>query len=198
MRLFNWTLLVVLCFSLCSCRQASPPLKDDAKSPKDPASVKKEKQAAHERRLQAIQASWDKRLEFLLPAEQVELYSLEPRDGQDEKRKGSLYGWTVLGKTDVNDMDARKKLLDVAKGMSFTSASGSMCAFEPRHAVRVRYADTTFELLICFQCSQVRTYLNGKEDTDPPFDGKGKQPALDEILNRAMVPLAIPPRKIEE
>jgi hypothetical protein len=129
----------------------------------------------------------------LTKADQLELYSLDPSK-EDDKDKDAFHGYKVLGKTTVKADDARKALADaVLKGVADSDGAIAKC-FDPRHGVRAVYDGKTYDLVICFQCSQIHTY---GADNDPVTTGTtgGPEPALDKLLKDAGVPLAAKPGK---
>jgi hypothetical protein len=132
----------------------------------------------------------EKVMAILDKAEEIELYSLEPEPekGAGKAPKASLFhGWLVLGKTALKDAKTRKAALDA---LDESVGMGAMAkCFDPRHAIRAAHGGTTVDLLICFACGQVYVYFNGNRDKTLVI-ARGTQPALDDILKAAGVPLA--------
>jgi hypothetical protein len=124
-------------------------------------------------------------------ADEFELLSIDP--GQKEKpdaTDGRFHGWKVLGKTNVTDFDVRGKLLAaVEQGLSDNTSSSEPGCFEPRHGIRALYAEQTVELVICFQCSKIKVFIDGQEDKTV-LTASSPQPTLDKILSDAGVKLA--------
>jgi hypothetical protein len=119
----------------------------------------------------------------------LELFSLEPND-EDKSDKG-FYGWKVLGKTEIKDAEGRKKVVDaLLKGVSDSDGTVARC-FIPRHGLRAKQGDKTVELVICFECAQIKTYT-GKDDNKPAGATVTKSPeaTFDGVLKAAGVPLA--------
>jgi hypothetical protein len=122
-------------------------------------------------------------------ADSLELVSLEPAE-EDKSDKG-LYGWKVLGKTEIKEAEGRKKVVDaLLKGVSESDGKAARC-FIPRHAVRAKQGDKAVELVICFECAQIRIYT-GKDDNKPAGVTVTPSPeaTFDEVLKAAGVPLA--------
>src|SRR4051812_29507691 len=116
-----------------------------------------------------------------------ELYSLDPKR-QTDPPKDAFHGWKVLGKTTVNDADARKKLLAaLEKGAKDNDGIAAAC-FNPRHGIRVKAGDKTIDLVICFECFSATVYT-GEERTGSFLTTASPQPALDKVLTDAKVPL---------
>ncbi len=124
-----------------------------------------------------------------------ELYSLEPlKDGgpgltYDPKGPGErLHGWPVLGKTTVSDRPTRRAIVD-ALSEALGKGKSATC-FYPRHAIRRVSDGKTTDLVICFECGNVSVYTDGKRTGDGETIKGSAQPAFDEALRKAGVPLA--------
>jgi hypothetical protein len=124
-------------------------------------------------------------------ADSFELLSLEPSERKEAK--GGFHGWKVLGKTEVKDADTRKDLVAaLEKGVAENKGEVAKC-FEPRHGIRATRDKKTVELVICFECLQVRGYVdNSDKNTDGFLTSKSPQPAFDKVLKGADVPLPEP------
>jgi hypothetical protein len=131
---------------------------------------------------------------LLESAGQFELYSLEPADGRvatqgnDEKL---FHGWPILGRTMVASGDDRKQLANALREATASNSGMVAFCFDPRHGIRLTHGSQTVDLLICFRCSQVETFINGQAGrrfltTYEP------QPVFDAVLSAANVPLAKP------
>jgi hypothetical protein len=121
---------------------------------------------------------------LLEKATELELFSLDP---MDQNEKEGFHGYKILGKTAVKD-DTRKQLVAAfKKGVQDNKGTAANC-FIPRHGVRFKIDKVTVDLVICFQCFQVRQYYDDKSGpgfliTDSP------QPAFNKVLKDAGVPL---------
>jgi hypothetical protein len=129
---------------------------------------------------------------MLEKADQFELLSLNP-DETKEKPKDGFHGWQVLGKTTVKDAEARKKLFAaLEKGVAENKGEVARC-FNPRHGIRVTHDGKTADLVICFECLQVKAFAGDRRHdflvTPSP------QPTFDAVLKEAKVPLPEPARK---
>jgi len=120
-------------------------------------------------------------------ADSITLLSLDPEVDRGKKGEAQgFHGWHVLGQTTVTKGD-RKKLLDaLAKGIADKDARPAKC-FEPRHGIAASVGGKSVELVICFECSNVRGHL-GKKVFGLAISEKSK-PAFDAILKAAKVPL---------
>ena len=122
-------------------------------------------------------------------ATQFVVYSLEPSQSEGGNLPDGFHGWKVLGKTVVKDAEARKQVVSaLARGVEENDGSKPDC-FEPRHGIRAVQDGKTLDLVICFQCLQVKAYVGEKADRG--FLTKGSpQPVFDKVLKDAGVPLA--------
>jgi hypothetical protein len=124
-------------------------------------------------------------------ADSFELLSLDPSDR--EAGKDGFHGWKILGKTEVKDADARKKLVAaLEKGAEESKGEVARC-FNPRHGIRATHDKKTVELVICFECLQVKGFVDKSDkDTAGYLTTRSPQPALDKVLKDAGVKLAKP------
>jgi hypothetical protein len=135
----------------------------------------------------------DQAREILEKATQFELLSI----GSGPYTKNppeDFHGWNVIGKTTVNDADARKQLVAAMEKGVEENKGDSMKCFDPRHGARVTHNGMTADFVICFQCFQAIVYVaGGKEQrfliTDSPA------PVFNRTLRDAKIPLAREPGK---
>lgn len=138
-------------------------------------------------------------LASLARASSFDLISLEPvgDDGDLDRQpgeEGRLDGWRVLGKTVVEDEPGRKELHSALRDAFNRRDGGAKCLF-PRHGVRWVERGETAVLLICFEC-QTRAYYRAEKRTSGyGYVSADLQPVLDNVLKRAGVPLAKPPKR---
>lgn len=93
----------------------------------------------------------------------VVLYSLEPSspNGNAKPDARAFHGHAILGELPINDPAQRKKLFAAfRRGVADHDGTLAAC-FTPRHGLRIVREKTTLDLVICFQCSQVKVYENG-------------------------------------
>src|SRR5437016_2451710 len=103
-----------------------------------------------------------------------ELVSLEPKL-QKEKPKDSLHGWKILGKTAIKDKEVRQQILAALdKGITESKGDVARC-FLPRHAVRGVHEGKTVELLICYECHRIHSFVNGEEKLLLPTAGSSEK-----------------------
>jgi len=126
-------------------------------------------------------------------AETLDVYSLDPdteRDVTEERPKTGFRGWKILGKTTVQDADARKALLSALDKAVAGAPPRSKKCFEPRHGVRATAGGKTVDLVICFACSEVQVWSDGGVDLEGSARiADSAQPAFDKVLSDAKVPL---------
>jgi hypothetical protein len=124
---------------------------------------------------------------ILEKADKFELLSLDP-EYLKEKPADGFHGWKVLGRTTVKDADARKTLLAAfEKGVEENKGEVARC-FDPRHGIRATRGDKTVDLVICFECYQVKVFAGEGERKDFLVTGS-PQPTFDKVLTDAKVPL---------
>jgi hypothetical protein len=122
-------------------------------------------------------------------ADSFELLSLDPM--RDKEVKDGFHGWKVLGKTEVKDADTRKGLVAaLAKGAADNKGEVARC-FNPRHGIRATHDKKAVDLVICFECLQVRVYPDKGEGEGFLTTAK-PQAEFDKVLKAADVPLAKP------
>jgi uncharacterized protein len=132
--------------------------------------------------------------ELLTGGKDFELYSIYAGRGwqKGEPRPiaeaGTFLGWPVIGKVAITDAKQVRELVQpfVAASDCFDGAPcpRPMC-FQPRHAIRVSHAGKSIELLICFECRQVKG--QGIEDF---MVGGAPEAAFDQVLRKSGVALS--------
>jgi len=120
-----------------------------------------------------------------------ELYSIDPK--LTENTVNLLHEHQILGKTTSKDSDLLQKILSELR----ESDTPSACSFNPRHAIRAVIDGRRFDLMICFECSMLFVYIDDNiSATNRSITiSRTLEPALDEILISAKVPLAPKPKK---
>lgn len=148
--------------------------------------------------LVATATAQDKGIENKLPdavtkalekADGVDLYALTgDRADRDKDGDKNWRGWKSLGSTKLTKA-ADKKALSTAVAKGVAEGDGGARCFVPRHGVSVTHAGTTYDLVICFECSWVYLYTD-KGDKPQVFMTTGApQKALDKFLTDAKVKL---------
>jgi len=124
----------------------------------------------------------------LISSEKFMLYSINPEPVTGKTRWETFHEYRVLGKTPI--ADARQKIALVntlSEGVAHAD-SFAKC-FNPRHAIRATQGTNSIDLVVCFECRQVKAY-SGRGDRwiIPTTDDPKK--LFDEVLKRSGVPLA--------
>jgi ketosteroid isomerase-like protein len=136
--------------------------------------------------------------ELLDGAEELELYSLDPQESLDERKrdpKSGFHGYKVLGKTTVKDATTRKKLVaSLKQGVDDNYGAVAGNCFDPRHGIQVTHKDMTMDFVICFQCSWVYMYESDKDQNGSFMITPTPQADFDKVLSDAKVPLAKKPK----
>lgn len=131
--------------------------------------------------------------EALAGAAEFELLSLDPiqEEGGPTVVDG-FHGWKILGKTSIRDAASRKQVADALHAGDDRQIEMASC-FWPRHGLKAEYRGRVIEIVVCFQCSQAECYVDGAKLGDTVKVLGTAQPALDEILKAANVPLPAKP-----
>ena len=123
----------------------------------------------------------------LARADRFELFSLEPSDGPTHER-GHFWGWRVLGSVVVTTAERDELVPALERGIAANGGWVAGCCI-PRHGIRASCGESSVDLVVCFECSSVSLYKDGKQFgsvlvTDSP------QPVFDRVLTSVAVPLA--------
>jgi hypothetical protein len=124
-------------------------------------------------------------------ARNVTLYSLEPRStgGIAKPDAKTFHGHIILGETTVDNPATRKKLFAAfRKGVADHDGSVAAC-FLPHHGLRIESDRGTLDLVICFQCAQVKAYENGVP-SEALLISTSPRATFDELLAAAGLPLS--------
>jgi hypothetical protein len=133
-------------------------------------------------------------------ADQFELLSLDPASLDPSrpaiKPENSFHRWEILGKTEVNDIETRKKLVAaLQKGIGDHPNNYVVNCFNPRHGIRVTSEGKTVDLVICFECENIYIHAGNDSDEKCYQTTNSPQPVFDEVLRQAGVPLPKPAKK---
>jgi len=90
-------------------------------------------------------------------------------------------GWKVLTRKSIAKAEIRNTAVDAIKKAINDSASPKHC-FLPRHAVAVYHEKRMYVLLICFECSQIRIYADGRLEHQVLIGNNAKD-VLDNLLS---------------
>jgi len=135
---------------------------------------------------------------ILEKADEMELMSIDPgnRELDEPHPKGDYYGWKVIGKTVIDDLNTQKSILSaLEKGVEEFGSGTPPACFDPRHAIHATRNGKTVDLLICFECQQILVYLDGQRQDPYVFTSSSPESVLDKVLSEANVPLAPKPKR---
>jgi hypothetical protein len=139
----------------------------------------------------------------LLQAEEVEVYSLDPEkanaaDEVGKPKKDKFHEYLVLGKTKVINQESRRKVVELLKqGISQSVPAMQALCFQPRHGIRFKSQAMPVDVLICFECYEVKIIFL----EDGPMGGAVRteiwpEKYYDLLLAGAGIPLAPKTRQI--
>jgi hypothetical protein len=136
--------------------------------------------------------------DILQNADQIELLSLDPREGGGEHEvkdvKDLFHDYRSLGSVKVTNGHDRKRLVaEIDSAIAATHPGEEGACFEPRHGIRATAKGRTVTLVICFQCWNVHVYLNDALIQNVATKSSPEE-FLDRLLKDAGVPLA--PKKL--
>jgi hypothetical protein len=120
------------------------------------------------------------------------LYSLDPQSRgmkpADLKGKPIFHQYIILGQTPLKNAQTRADVLSALYKGIRTNKGGAAKCFNPRHGIRAVQGNQTVDLVICFECRQIKIYDgNGQHNASTE---SSPQPVFDRVLSQARVPLA--------
>jgi hypothetical protein len=102
---------------------------------------------------------------ILEEAPRITLYSLDPVAGPlfsfRRNAKPTFHGYRILGSLEISG-DAKTDLLGKLYTAIAEDGPPARC-FNPRHGVRAAIGNRYVELVICFECRQIESYVNGRK-----------------------------------
>ncbi len=128
-------------------------------------------------------------VEGLASSPSIILYSLQPWGGPNI-HQWDFHGHHVLGRVNMSPEQAKTAIAALNAAVSMGDATiMSMCGINPRHAMAFKVGSDAYDILICYECSQLQVYKN---DQFLPFQGMigGTPVAFNGLLKSAGVPLA--------
>lgn len=103
----------------------------------------------------------------MLTSDDMEILTLAPRRETETETADQFHGYAVLGRKPVADAARRRELIElVFEGVGASDGRVAYC-FNPRHGLSFRRGSERVDLVICFECSQVR--VHGLEGGEPPM-----------------------------
>jgi hypothetical protein len=111
---------------------------------------------------------------------EITLYALKPQSVPLTSRVEAFHGYPILDRVVLRGEEKAKLL-----GKLYTSiaedAEPARC-FIPRHGIRAVKGDRSVDLVICFECQQVDSYVDGNRGGSTI--SKSSQPYFDEVMKR--------------
>ena len=106
---------------------------------------------------------------LLRSADTLEVLSLRPVPASKDDPK-AFHEWPVLGTVLVEGADREALVETVIKSVAPPDTAVALC-FDPRHGIHAITENGTVDLVICFECNQVRVYYSagGEESYIPDF-----------------------------
>ena len=98
-------------------------------------------------------------LTSLEQADQFELLVLRPAPME----KGNFHGYKVLATTRIEEAETRKNLISALVQSTHESKGDAALCFNPRHGIRATTQGKHADLVICFECLQMKVYAEGDE-----------------------------------
>jgi hypothetical protein len=101
-------------------------------------------------------------------ADEFTLFSLDAHDFNDPNDPKTIQGHAILGQLDIKSFDTRTNLIaalnegiraDYQPHILWGVSAVPGC-FNPRHAIRAKKGNKTVQLLICFECEQIKITSN--------------------------------------
>jgi hypothetical protein len=125
-------------------------------------------------------------------SQRLELLSLDPKQlaaaNVTDDARNLFHGWRVLGRTPVDDPNARRQVIDALNRSIQENKGLAAACFVPRHGLRASAGGRTVDLVICFQCFQIR-YYDGQAQGGVLTTASSRA-LLNRLLRQANVPLA--------
>ena len=125
-------------------------------------------------------------LNALRAADKAILYSLEPWERPTPQSR-TLHRYAVLGQAELDRSQTAAAAAEFEAVVSRWDGALAAC-FDPRHAMSVVSAGATYDLLLCYECQQLRVYKDGRMIAGLGATGSAK--ALDTMLVALRLPLS--------
>lgn len=127
------------------------------------------------------------------------LLSLEPthpglRSESAPPPKETFHDYAVLGKTEILNPKDRTELLGALyQGIAESRGLIAAC-FNPRHGISAKLGDESVDLVICFECLSIQTYVGSSNGVlnraANVFTANSPQPTFDRALKTARLPIS--------
>ncbi len=117
-------------------------------------------------------------------ADHAELYSLDPypTDTHQPKKPGSeFHGYRILGRSTLSS-DERARLIQATRDALDSGNGQAALCFNPHHGLTISAQGDSVDLVICFECQQMKLTHGGTEDT--LLIGQEGEAEFDDALRR--------------
>lgn len=125
-------------------------------------------------------------------ADKWELYSLDPDDSKDYP--DGFHNFRILGTMTIQNGETRNRLFAALKQAIPSHNEAVAACFWPRHGIRVPHNNKNHDVVICFQCSQIQTYIDDQPAGNCEVN-ESPEPLLTDLLRHAGIPLPEPPNQ---
>jgi hypothetical protein len=112
------------------------------------------------------------------------------RGEKDIPAGSDFHGFRILGKTTLKDETRKTIVAGLYKGIKDSDGSVAAC-FNPRHGIRATADGKTVDIVICFECHSLLTYLG--EMKASALTAPTPEATFNKVLTEAKVPL--PPQR---
>lgn len=123
-------------------------------------------------------------------AEHGEIFALNPVPPEPEevaKAPGELFqGYRVLGKAKLTSKEERDRLIEAVRDAIRSNDGTAAKCFTPRHGLRIVAQGDAVDLVICFECYQMRVHQGPNEHM--LLIGRDGESELDAALARHQLP----------
>ena len=110
--------------------------------------------------LEEMKARLPEEMHFVLAnCDALTVYALHPDDSRAAEYDELFHGYAALGETQVQAAPVKRKVIaSLYQGMADDDAMQMLC-FIPRHGVRAVHGSRVVDLVLCYQCGNMRIYL---------------------------------------
>jgi len=99
-----------------------------------------------------------------------------------------FHDYRIIGRIRVIDPVQQRQVTATVRRAAQTYVGDTKCGFSPRHGVRLSSGSTTFDFLICFECSRMIVYSGDQHIVGLSIGGSPD--ALNRILRAARIRIA--------
>lgn len=128
---------------------------------------------------------------------ELEFFSLSPKHRPENKEAEKFHGFEVLGKMIISDKQTRAEMIDALESAIGKTDFAPRC-YWPRHGIRCNHQGKEIDLIVCFECSPVIVYVDGKsiyhaDISDDRATSEAAKKLLNDLLQSKGLPINAPP-----